>query len=107
MKLTIDRTRWYRGKSAVDSALLRDDGTMCCLGFLGLACEIPAAALLARKTPLRVNEAYRHMWPADIFGRHLSTLLSLNDRVNLSDRDREDRLIKEFHEIGVEVEFVG
>ena len=34
--LTIDRSKWARGKNNGLSALLNDDGNMCCLGFAAI-----------------------------------------------------------------------
>lgn len=42
MKLTIDRRKWWRGQGSINSTLLSttepNEGKMCCLGFLSLAC---------------------------------------------------------------------
>lgn len=53
MNLIIDRAKWLRGEGSGESFLIRNtDGKMCCLGFLGLACEIPQEKLMGAKSPV-------------------------------------------------------
>jgi hypothetical protein len=66
MKLVIERKRWLRG--ADNSALLRDDGLMCCLGFYGEACGIGSDDMLDTADPEECGTAVLSMWPAWLLG---------------------------------------
>jgi hypothetical protein len=109
-KLVIDRKRWLRGEGDRTSFLLRpSDGKMCCLGFFGLACGIPASLLDGVPAPQSV---LRSEWPAWLVTRSdipgcanpSSTcvkLMTLND-----DDPDETHIARIFREHGVEVIFV-
>lgn len=112
-KLVIDRSRWYRGQGAEGSRLIREeDGKMCCLGFLGLACGIPAEHLQGYLTPSAVAPKHIGKWPTGLFiGGTLSTtcelLMHRNDAPAYLPSVREELLQEAFETIGIEVEFVG
>jgi hypothetical protein len=50
LKVVIDRAKWLRGVT-VNSCLRDDEGKMCCLGFLGLACGHTAQELRDAVSP--------------------------------------------------------
>jgi len=50
MKLTIDRSKWWRGNGSRDSALSNKAKKMCCLGFLSLACGYSEEDIRGLKT---------------------------------------------------------
>lgn len=114
MKLVIDRTKWYRGKE--NSALRRKDGMQCCLGFLGVACEVERKGLDGVFYPLNLGPHSSDKWPSWLFERsnfrHLRVeingdLAIINDDQKISDDQREKELTHEFKKHGVEVEFIG
>lgn len=114
MKITIERKSWIRGDQGLKfTCLFRDDGHMCCLGFLGAACGIPLEEMLGRKTPagLETDELYK-LYPIGIrkidpdgfslIGR----LIVANDSPQLSEEERESKVRELMAEGGVEVDFV-
>lgn len=117
MELIIDRKTWYRGMGASGSALLRDDGTRCCVGFFGAACGVPDEQLLDVQIAAKVKCG------ADRFPRwalekshdsmaetnHLTDIAQLyeiNDDTYLSGAKREWIIIKIFARHDVQVRFV-
>jgi hypothetical protein len=120
MKLVIERKRWLRG--ADNSALLRDDGLMCCLGFYGEACGIGSDDMLDTADPEECGTAVLSMWPAWLLGfkndsddpddgflrntGDCGRLIEANDDNRLTDAVREQRIAAIFAKHGVEVEFV-
>lgn len=108
MKFTVDRSKWWRGHSAVTSSLLRSDGNMCCLGFMAKACGATDSQILHKGDPLSAQTVD---WPDGIGsakGRiNSDTIMSINDRVDLEEWDRESRLDRQFKSLGIDVEFVG
>jgi hypothetical protein len=115
VKLTIDRKRWLRGDR--DSALLRPDGKMCCLGFLGLACGLTTADIYDIASPASVLN--REKFPEFLFKPDAQSeaiymfnsgiakqLMNINDLLELTDSEREAQLRDIFDLHGIEVEFV-
>lgn len=49
--LVLDPKRWYRGQGTEHSKLLRDDGTMCCLGFECRRRRVPKKDILGVAVP--------------------------------------------------------
>lgn len=131
MKFTINRTAWLRGEGSDKSFLIRMcDGKQCCLGFLGLACGYDIRDLLQSTTPVRADVVRRNfyrsnenplpceatLWPKKIiindeigYTRTDITdhLMAINDKRNISDSEREEKLTELFESIGIEVEFIG
>lgn len=128
MKLTIDRSKWWRGNGSGESRLLRPDGTMCCLGFLGRACGYTDEQLLDVTTPAAAVDGIRgqgtaripqpNLWPkgtvVKAFQGHYTTqvideMMVANDSpgsgLNIEGR-RELRIKELMLDIDVEVEFV-
>lgn len=112
MKFTIQRSRWYRGDGGMDSKLVRGDGTMCCLGFLGEACGLPTEVMRDLSTPDAMSKEYRVLWPSGILDTHgidtLTThkLVTANDARGMPDGVREEELTALFKTIHIDVEFV-
>lgn len=111
MKLTIQRSKWYRGKGGLFSKLVQHNGTMCCLGFLGRACGIPKKTMGGHSRPSDVLK-YLGRWQAGTLteaggnSKVTQGLMNDNDEPSISDAVRERRLTKKFKAIGVDVEFV-
>jgi hypothetical protein len=102
-EFTIDRAKW--GKHM----LLDENGKMCCLGFLSLACGVPSDELLFTTHP-------EHKWPVnnefkrDEFGHSTELgriLAGINDGNNYSLSDKEDRITNIFADNGIKVTFIG
>ena len=119
-KLVIDRTKWYRGKGSRGSALLRKDGSMCCLGFDLLRRGFTPEQILEVGTPEEVEVGGEHPeiagltyvssdWEYDIYATTETNeeLVDANDGEGLSEAEREAQIIDLFAEIDVEVVFVG
>lgn len=116
-KLVIDRARWFRGKGADDSRLLRScDGRMCCLGIYLEACGVPSDAL--ENTPYPSTYRLRPFIPAEaqwLLARDSRNptssdaidLATTNDRTSIKARTREERIRAMFAKHDVEVVFVG
>lgn len=104
-EFVIDRKKWYRGRGSANSALLRSDGTMCCMGFYAKACGFEDREIL---------DAGTHPFSATIespyfidgrFGQ--AGLFDVNDNVTLSEEDRETILTRLFADNGIAVRFEG
>lgn len=115
MKFTVRRSDWLRGEE--DGLLYREnDGKMCCLGFLGIACGLTEDEMMDRGSP---QEALSSLWPrgmvweddsddSSIFYDSTITneLVTINDNQKIYDDTRELALIEKFKELNIEVEFV-
>lgn len=109
---TVDRARW--GKNALKR---RDNGKMCCLGFLSLACGVPEAKLCLedgqeRGFPDTGWPGYPDFTLPDDDGEHIGSS-SLEDRAasindgDLDDADKEAKLIELFAKHNIELTFTG
>lgn len=109
-RLSIDRARW--GKSA----LRNDDGTMCCLGFLGVACGVPESEMLEVGMPNDiVGMKYRSKYPIDVFADDdrdtesdfADEAASINDSGIIKPYRKEEKLKKLFKTVGIKLTFRG
>lgn len=96
----VDRKTWYRGKGGKESRLLRDDGTRCCIGFLGKELKIPDDDML-QETELshcstRVGRTF-----SDDNDIAVTSAYNVNDDDTISDRERETELIVVGKDMGV------
>lgn len=124
MKLTIDRTEWYRGQGTAASMLRDYDGMKCCLGFLAEACGYKPEEILCVRTPAYlankvgqlngpIKELTMGYFPgiAGSWGDTAlcSELMTTNDKIHISggDAGREQIITDRLKEIGVEVEFIN
>ena len=103
-KLVIDRAKWGRG------ALVREDGKMCCLGFMGLACGLTKEEMKLHGMPHSMDpEALARVgwvgWGNDDSCDLLGELASINDNVNILRPRKERLLIEKFRTAGVELSF--
>jgi hypothetical protein len=114
---TIDRKRWYRGMN-FGSALLKQNGKMCCLGFYAKACGLPNKMLCDVETPADVMECAVYLdhcnteWATKLVKRESDTdttqrIVYVNDDTTLTDTIREKRLIALFKRINIAVKFVN
>ena len=96
--LVIDRTKWYRGQGDKESRLLRQDGSMCCLGFDALACGLEPDAIVNRSFPDHVAGPQDYH-DARTF-RVTREIARINDTTALTDAEREAQLIPLLKQIG-------
>ena len=147
-KLTIDRSKWINGsvffpkgaKSGTPSselfeqeekvndkygytALLNQEGMMCCLGFACKAAGVPKDRLIDRSNPEHAAEDTGHLIPnltdghwdseeeawEDLHDSDFSRkAIDINDSCQYKHRaTREADLKKLFHEYGIELKFTG
>lgn len=108
--VTINRETWGRGKGAKGSALLREDGMQCCLGF---ACE--AAGTQRDKlmgVPLPSQLPYWGGATPNPFERSLTRAVEramalVNDNPNLDEWSRESILLHLAESVGMSFSFEG
>ncbi len=124
MKLVIKRSEWARGsvkdtERVANLLYAKQDGTRCCLGFLGNACGYTDQELQGYGLPSDVvNDAGLY----NKWGRFLlhgcdennrrtdslivDDLIEINDDTNITESEREADIAEIFAKHGVEVEFV-
>ncbi len=110
----LDRSRWYRGKSAARSYLRSPyDGLMCCLGLYLESCGVPAVDLTSERYPHAAlpipPEAKWLLAPEPRAEDQHSdrTLLAVdNDSEFLTEDVRERKIQAVFAKHGIEVLFV-
>jgi len=117
MKLTIERSKWFRGHGPDHSKLLRADGKMCCLGFYCLALGMTQTHILDVADP---NDAMKNLrlWPRGAWlitkedgdfrtnSSDCHDLMHMNDKFDINQADREIEITKMFAKHKVQVEFV-
>lgn len=94
LKVIVDRKKWYRGKGPLGSYLLTPNRTMCCIGFL--AREQGCQPRDIRKVQLLCKAKRQSAVVADFNHEHMDTLdlaYEVNDDPNITDRERESKLI--------------
>ena len=101
-EFTVDESKWYRGKGGHESKLLRIDGLMCCLGFLGESLNVPCVGMLDKEEPGIVSE-----WPNDLVKRAKVTcdIINVNDEPKINDNLRKTKLVRLFASLGIRVTF--
>lgn len=112
-KFTVDRTKWYRGQGYTESRLLRGDGMMCCIGFVGLQCGISPEALMGQDIIWRSvkDNTDPQPWPAWMtdqskpVGADITAAYIINDDRDIDDAAREKKLQGLFAEYGDEIVF--
>jgi hypothetical protein len=129
MKLTIQRSKWYRGQDSTESRLLRPDGRMCCLGFYAKALGATDDQIESLHTPAMCLSNPNILPNPFTWGnggewllflppnapktirnhqnsKTCSALMNLNDDREINDETREKEVKEIFAKNGVEVEFV-
>jgi hypothetical protein len=114
-KLIINRKTWLHGDSK-NSLLLRDDNKMCCLGFYAIFKGYTEDEILGFAEPAQLDDCGDKFSSLVTFSDYDNNyhpngicyqLMHINDNSNITDKEREIRLISEFKEIDIELEFVG
>ena len=113
MKVTIDRTKWYRGKGSATSRLLIDadspnHGKMCCLGFVCLALGASKKEICGKQMPFSegISQVFPD-WLTDQNGEDLYTLTRTNDCTNIEESERERAVIETCAKHDIEIEFIN
>jgi hypothetical protein len=114
--LKLSKRLWLRGDPTNSTLRARDTGKMCCLGFLGRACGVPARALTERGFPSDVDQKYSGKFPPGLertiegaFGksRHASYLADeiagANDNPDIDDAERARLLAPKFRKLGYRI----
>lgn len=130
MELVIDRTKWRRGGSKRDftdgeTALLNNQGMMCCLGSACIASGLSRGQILGEPEPWSVGNLLKHR---DKFGlivdvtnlvtdedyshnynhSELTTrAMCINDDECLSEEMREEKLISLFAANNIALSFIN
>ena len=105
MKFTINRRTWYRGQGADHSALLKQDGTRCCVGFYARALGLKKADILCAPTLEDVNTGDRADY-CDLEGSNdLQDIYEINDTQDMTEKEREDQIKAIFEQHDVQVMF--
>jgi hypothetical protein len=115
MKFTVDRKTWYRGNGPSGSALLREDGCRCCIGFVGQQCGVPDEALLNVRSVeyLKLGDQQKAKFPEwmwEFVGHSYAGIeqaYHINDDRFMNDEERETQLKTIFANNGDEIEFVN
>lgn len=107
MKFTVSRETWIRGNPH-GSCLLKDNGHMCCLGFLARACGFSKGFILYRCLPDDIKKSDMTPEQSDFVNTDWHAVVSRNDEVNgtFAEQTREIQLKLLFLSRGHEVEFV-
>jgi hypothetical protein len=126
LDVPVKRSQWYRGQGPEGSALLRDDGTMCCVGFACIAAGLTeeqirnigtVEALLwngfgAKKRLERVPKALKslagptaHNLPHTAV-KATQQLYAVNDTSRMSDPEREAEIYQLGQQLNLNFTFV-
>ena len=108
MELVIERSKWLRGQK--DSYLLHpDNGTMCCLGFLGCAVGLSKKVIKGQGVP---SEVKTNKWPELINSKYAHStdlcdkIVVTNDSILTTDKAKERKLKALFKKADIHVTFV-
>lgn len=107
----IDRKKWMNGSNTEASSLLDETGHKCCLGFLALSNGYKNKDILHSGSACDIE--WDVMCKVEIFegnkyyddNRITNYLIAANDNPDISDKEREARIIKHGKKIGVKFEF--
>ena len=113
--ITVNRKKWARGGKNGESALLNDEGNMCCLGF---ACNqisrIPKSKLEGVGMPCDVYDKVSFLTEINStfingIGDNLlaRTAAEINDDLRITDKMREYKLTRLFKSHGYKIRFIN
>ena len=109
IKFTVDRARWVNGSTSDhmgNSALLNEEGNMCCVGFLALACGLTEKQINLEPAFICVSQSAQRGRKRVIDAVEESDVYVTNDDHGNA-RSRERKLTRLFRKIGVDVKFTG
>jgi hypothetical protein len=101
---TVDRKTWVRGNKGGISALLNEEGNMCCLGFLGETCGVPRKLLLRTAVPDSLSPVQQKKFPKV---SAWEAFVEVNDHIHTSDAEKEALLKTLAKANGFSFRFVG
>lgn len=108
-KLVIKRSMWgyVDGPDSLSSALIRgEDGKMCCLGFLGVACGVDM--YVGQRMPRYQQAGWPERFAATVVGHAQPATrwaVGINDDEDIPREAKEEKLISLFAENGIELTF--
>lgn len=114
MDLIIDRSKWACGGRGGEPELLNDNGNMCCLGFLALACGYLPEDIQYKEVP-RLVYGTTGKFPSSVLGAErlsnenspwVNVATQVNDNETLGNFERECILKDHFKLIGVDLTFI-
>lgn len=103
----VKRSTWFRGKGHVVSALLRSDNKMCCVGFLCIAAGATSSQILNKKCISRhIGLDMEYFTESSGASSNIALkIYEINDNMDLTDEQREEKLTELFKSIGIEIKF--
>jgi hypothetical protein len=102
----VDRKTWMRGRKGDGLMLVNQDGTKCCLGFLGEACGVPSEQL-HHPMPFYLSPADQDKYPSMTDVRNWYVFAVVNDDLDMTDPEREHKLQELAEKMGFTFKFVG
>jgi hypothetical protein len=105
----VDRKTWmrgHRGPYGQQLMLVNQNGTKCCLGFLGEACSIPAEQL-HEPMPFYLSIENYDKYPKLIDTKDWYAFAGVNDDPSIIDPVREHKLQELAEKAGFTFKFVG
>lgn len=127
-EFTIDRKKWVNGshrtRTRGEAALLNEKGYMCCLGIYENSLGVTKKELLGLEGPGELVRAHGELWdmegdqpdnwllmsfngmtPPWYSSDIADTLMSINDDITMTAKEREKQIKRIFREHGVKVTF--
>lgn len=114
-ELVIDRKLWMRGgykrfsTNLLSTTKKKADGEqyICCLGFLCLAQGMKEKDISGHPGPRSIDKGNEEegWWHEN--RRFINPAMEVNDDSNISDSEREAKLIPAFQEVGITLSFIG
>jgi hypothetical protein len=116
--LIINRAKWRTGGNSItfnktgegSTALLNEEGYMCCLGFRCEQMGVPKKDLLHKPNPDSLSYDWDIPDLLDTLGNETlftREAVRINDNISYTSQYREESITKHFATIGVTVEFKG
>ncbi len=109
---TVDRRTWHRGHGTGSGSLVVGTGkdvSMCCLGHVGLQCDLSQKAMgcsvMPQELPLQKREQWESRTGVDCNHDLIVEMSNVNDDYGLTDHDREAKLKAIAKEIGWKLTF--
>jgi hypothetical protein len=101
LQVVVDRSRWYRGQGPAHTRLRRrQDGLMCCLGFVCLAAGHTEAEIEGKLMPSSCAN------PLVNSSKELDEASMDNDNIGISDPERERRITDGLARVGISISFI-
>ena len=107
MQVVVKRSLWLRGATGgrLAHAWKKENYRYCILGFVGLACGVPADEMVGRGYPYHCTQ-YAEKWPKWALRKDVRDIVTINDRDTMDDHEREVRLATQLLKHGAIVQFI-